>query len=228
VLNGGLGNDTMIGGPGNDTYYVNSALDVVIEAPGRGIDTVISSISYTLGADVENLSLSGTATQLLKLNGTGNALDNMIIGSAGANTLSGGGGADTLIGGAGSDHLDGGAGADILTGDFMPQTQSPGQLPPPGQPPTDGSVANDVFVFHLGEANGDVVTDFYGAGKTLGDQLEFHGYGAGTIARVGSSDFYAITPDAAHGGPAMAETIELRGVFNLDTHTGSNDFLFLA
>jgi hypothetical protein len=82
-------------------------------------------------------------------------------------------------------------------------------------------------VFHLGEANGDTVTDFYGAGIVGGDHLELAGYGAGTIAQVNSSDFYVITPDAAHGGAAMAETIHLTGVFNLNTHPGSDDFLFV-
>ncbi|MFG6461195.1 PA14 domain-containing protein [Roseateles sp. DXS20W] len=99
VLDGGLGADTMAGGAGNDTYVVDNAGDVVTENPGEGSDTVQASISYVLVNEVENLTLTGTAN----LNGTGNALDNVITGNSGNNTLDGGAGADRLVGGAGND-----------------------------------------------------------------------------------------------------------------------------
>ena len=100
VLNGGAGADTMIGGLGNDTYYVDHANDVVTETSvSGGIDTVISSVSRTLGNYQENLTLSGNAA----INGTGNSLTNTLTGNGAANVLNGGAGADTMIGGLGND-----------------------------------------------------------------------------------------------------------------------------
>jgi Ca2+-binding RTX toxin-like protein len=114
------------------------------------------------------------------------------------NVITGNGGANVLNGGAGADTLTGGGG-------------------------------NDSFSFHFGEANGDVVMDFAGAGSTAGDRLDFYGYGTlatgATVQQIGTSDFYKITPDAAHRGAAAAETIEILNVFNLNTGVGSNDLL---
>jgi len=87
----------MIGGAGNDTYVVDNTGDVVTENPGGDTDTVQSSITYSLGANVENLTLTGTAN----INGTGNTNDNVITGNSGNNVLAGLGGADSLDGGAG-------------------------------------------------------------------------------------------------------------------------------
>jgi Ca2+-binding RTX toxin-like protein len=108
TLDGGLGADTMAGGAGDDTYVVDDAADVVVELADEGQDRVIASITHTLGAGVERLTLSGTGD----INGTGNALDNRLGGNAGANTLDGGEGNDTLFGDAGADMLIGGVGDD--------------------------------------------------------------------------------------------------------------------
>ncbi|WP_256669141.1 M10 family metallopeptidase, partial [Pseudomonas sp. C2B4] len=101
TLNGGLGADTMIGGDGVDTYYVDNVGDVVIETDSSltAYDRVFSSIDYTLAANVENLLLTGSAN----LNGTGNAVNNRIVGTNGNNILDGGLGADNLEGGLGND-----------------------------------------------------------------------------------------------------------------------------
>jgi serralysin len=111
TLDGGAGADTMAGGAGDDRYLVNDLGDLVTEADGQGMDRVESSISYTLTAHVENLTLTGAA-----VTGTGNALNNVITGNAANNRLFGGEGDDQLFGGAGDDLLDGGAGADTLVG----------------------------------------------------------------------------------------------------------------
>ncbi|MFN5513829.1 MAG: ELWxxDGT repeat protein, partial [Cyanobacteriota bacterium] len=99
ALDGKAGADTMIGGLGNDTYTVDNIGDVITENANEGTDTVKASINYTLGANLENLTLTGSAN----LNGTGNALKNKITGNTGANILNGGAGADTLAGKSGND-----------------------------------------------------------------------------------------------------------------------------
>jgi trimeric autotransporter adhesin len=99
TLDGGAANDTMVGGTGDDVYLVDSIADVVTEAAGEGTDTVRSSISLTLAANLENLTLTGTGA----INATGNVLNNVLTGNSANNTLNGGAGADTLVGGGGND-----------------------------------------------------------------------------------------------------------------------------
>lgn len=96
VLYGNQGNDDMAGGAGDDAYYVTDPGDVVTEAVDEGIDRVISSIDYTLGANVENLTYTDSAAHVAY----GNELDNEIRGGQGNLTAYGGDGDDTLLAGA--------------------------------------------------------------------------------------------------------------------------------
>ncbi len=113
LLDGGTGTDSLAGGAGNDTYVVDSTSDVVFEGTDAGIDTLKASFSTTLSANLENLSLGGTAN----LNGNGNAADNVIEGNAGRNVLDGFAGNDTVLGGDGNDTIRGGEGNDFVDGE---------------------------------------------------------------------------------------------------------------
>jgi Ca2+-binding RTX toxin-like protein len=154
TLDGGIGGDTMTGGFGDDSYVVDSALDLIMENPGEGTDSVRSSISYTLGNDVENLTLSGRG----HLNGTGNTLDNVIAGTTGNNQLSGLDGNDALLGGAGNDNLTGGTGMDTLTG---------GQ----GTDTLTGGADSDRFDVNSLDGSVDAITDFSSLAPAMGGDI---------------------------------------------------------
>jgi Ca2+-binding RTX toxin-like protein len=109
-IDGFLGADIMIGAQGNDAYIVDNILDSVAENSNEGLDSVTSSVTFTLPNDVENLTLAGSNS----VNGIGNILDNLLVGNAKLNTLLGGDGADTVDGGAGNDLLTGGDGMDYF------------------------------------------------------------------------------------------------------------------
>jgi Ca2+-binding RTX toxin-like protein len=112
VLSGRAGADRMFGLDGDDTYVVDDAGDDVNEAANDGLDTVRSSVSFTLPVNVEALILTGAAAT----SGTGNTVANSITGNAANNILRGLEGDDTLRGGGGDDRLIGGPGNDRLTG----------------------------------------------------------------------------------------------------------------
>ena len=145
--------DLLIGGLGNDTYVINPAADgsysaaIIQEAANDGIDTVqtrYSSYSLASIANVENLVFTGSGS----FTGTGNSLNNVIIGGAGNDTLDGGSGDDALYGGAGNDRLYGGDGDDYLDGGT-------------GSDIMVGGAGNDVYVV---DSTGDVVTEAAGGG----------------------------------------------------------------
>lgn len=112
VLNGGAGVDAMTGGAGNDTYVVDNTLDTVVEVAGGGVDTVQTSVRFTLAASAEVEFLTATGRSSITL--TGSSFGNTIEGNAGRNVLSGLGGNDVLNGGLGRDDLRGGVGRDTF------------------------------------------------------------------------------------------------------------------
>ncbi|MNO79186.1 Bifunctional hemolysin/adenylate cyclase precursor [compost metagenome] len=154
TLDGGIGNDRMEGGIGNDTYVVDATGDVVVEASGAGDDLVQASISYTLGNNVERLTLTGSAN----INGTGNALANTLIGNAGNNLLDGGAGNDLIQGGDGNDTLQGGAGNDGLNGDAGNDLLDGGA----GNDSMAGGSGDDIYI--VGQS-GDSVSELVGGGN---------------------------------------------------------------
>lgn len=144
-IDGGTGADSMWGGLGDDTYVVDNTADVVTEdaGTGTGTDTIITSVSLAaLAANVENVTLTGTAVSAVGNSGAnrmiGNTKANSLNGAGGNDVVAGGGGNDTLIGSIGNDTLVGGAGADRLT----------------------GSAGLDVFVFNSALGTIDTITDF--------------------------------------------------------------------
>lgn len=196
TLNGAGGEDTLMGSAGHDTYFVDSAGDVVIENASEGTDNVISSISYILGANLENLTLSGGAN----INGTGNALNNLITGNSAINLLTGGEGNDTLIAGDDNDNLYGGIGNDLLIGGLGSDYMDGGDgidtvsyvgssagvnvnLANNNQWNGDASWDNIINVENvIGSASGDNITGTSGANELSG------GAGADTLYGLGGDD----------------------------------------
>ena len=186
TLDGGAGADTMSGGLGNDTYVVDNTGDVVTEAASAGTDAISASVTYTLSANVENLTLTGTAA----INGTGNSRANVITGNAGNNRLDGGAGQDTAdysektaaltltlngatnatvtVGGVAEDtlrnieNITGGTGDDIVTGDTLANVLA-------------GGAGNDTF-----NGGGGLDTLIGGAGI---DKFLFSAAALGTAAK---------------------------------------------
>jgi Ca2+-binding RTX toxin-like protein len=167
TLDGKGGTDSMFGGAGDDTYYVDSALDSVTELANRGVDTVHSKVSYTLGAHVENLILIGSA----RIDGRGNAAANFLVGNTSINTLSGRAGNDILQGLDGNDVLsaagghtvfDGGGGADAITGGAGNEMFIGGI----GNDTISTGAGADIIAFNVGDGR-DLVTSGTGADNVL-------------------------------------------------------------
>jgi Ca2+-binding RTX toxin-like protein len=172
TLDGGTGADRMIGGAGNDTYVVDNVGDVVTEGANAGTDWVRTTLSsFTLAANVENLTFTGVGS----FAGTGNSLNNIIVGGTGNDTLDGGVGNDTLNGGGGDDVLIGGWGNDTYVVDS----------------------AGDVVIENSGQGADTVLTAM--GTYTLGQNVEYLTYtGAGDFVGYGNSLANRITGGAGN------------------------------
>jgi Ca2+-binding RTX toxin-like protein len=190
VIDGGTGSDTMEGGRGNDAYFVDSALDIIIEESRGGFDHVYASVDYTLGSELEYLSLLGTAVR-----GSGNALRNKIAGNDAGNLLSGEDGDDTLAGNRGNDTLLGGDGGDGYVYELGDGDDVIIEEP--------GDTGEDVLVF-AGQITPEDIT-FYRTPAALDDLIiRFSAGGSITIAGFFSAGGSAIESLEFSGGAILS------------------------
>ncbi|MBV1800135.1 hypothetical protein KSF81_25535 [Siccirubricoccus sp. G192] len=203
TLDGGAGADSLAGGTGDDLYVVDDLGDLVVELLGEGIDLVQSLVSFTLGAAVENLTLTGGQAT----DGAGNELGNSIIGNNAANRLSGLDGDDSLSGLNGDDWLSGGAGADTLFGGAGNDTLQGGE----GADQLNGQAGLDVFRYASAAEGGDTILAYYipedgieisaagfqGGLETALGVLDAARFVNGTVATAGFGQFLYDRPSGA-------------------------------
>ena len=212
LLDGGAGADAMSGGTGDDTYIVNHSGDTTTENSGEGTDTVKSSTGWTLGANIENLTLTGSSN----INGNGHSGNNVIIGNSGDNILTGNGGNDSLFGMAGNDTLNGGSTWDSLIGGAGNDTVNAGG----GNDWIRGETGNDILNGQdgrdriFGEDGNDIITggnDLDTLSGGLGDDV----FNYDALSEIGDiiSDF-----EAGANGDAM----DLIGILSAVGYVGSD------
>lgn len=208
-LDGGAGNDAMAGGEGNDTYIVANAGDTVTENAGQGHDTVFAGVSFSLGANVEDLILTGTGN----IDGTGNDDGNQIFGNAGSNQISGAGGDDYLAGGAGSDTINGGADDDFISGGV-------------GNDLMTGGTGNDVFQNQSTADNYSVGanTSTAGIAPTLYDRITDFDGAADKVAFSASYD----STGSWSPGQLFAEGLNFSTITNAYDGTNATSSAFAA
>jgi Ca2+-binding RTX toxin-like protein len=175
-LEGGAGNDvlfssltglsTLTGGADDDVYEIHNPANTIVEAAGGGNDTIWTSTTYTMSANIETMYLVGN------INGTGSDDDNTIVVYGGGNhTIDGAGGNDTLIAGTGTDTLIGGGGNDVL-------------LAGAGTNSLEGGAGNDVLfssltgLSTLAGGAGDDVYEMHNSANTI---VEGSGDGTDTV-----------------------------------------------
>lgn len=177
-LDGGAGADSMVGGDGQDTFVVDGADDTVTESyvpyydnDPDPIDEVRSSVSWTLGDNLESLVLLGRD----RLTGTGNSLENYLTGNDSANLLLGLTGKDRIYGGGGNDVISGGYGFDLLSGDA-------------GNDRISGDAGNDRLIGFIGRdvLEGGDGDDMIGGGN--GNDVLDGGTGNDTLIGGGNFD----------------------------------------
>ena len=187
------------GGNGDDTYFIDVSTDV-IEADSGGIDTVNffdTTGTYTLAADLEHINLLGTAA----INGTGNALNNIITGNAGNNIVDGGAGNDILIGSDGKDTLDGGLGDDILDGGA-------------GSDGMWGGLGSDIYLISLPEEH--TIAEILDTGATGIDEVRFDNVIAGTAFNASVDPTLKL-----YGGDTGIESVVIGTGLNVIADTSS-------
>jgi len=250
TLNGSTGADTMVGGAGNDTYVVDNTGDVVTELSNAGTDSVQSSVTYTLGVNVENLTLAGSSA----INGTGNDLNNILTGNTGENSLSGGNGADQINGGKAADILTGGAAKDTFiftTGDsgqttgfdkisdFTKGAVGTGDVIDFSSALTIGGSASAATSSQaaINQSTG-VATFFSGSGTTLTDAIgdiasrltaATNSVGELAFFKVNNTgDYYSFVSDGVAGVTANDNVIQLVGVTSISSINLTNGDLTLT
>lgn len=187
VLDGGKGRDRLLGGQDSDFFIVDNSGDRTIEKANEGdFDRVVASVNWTLADNIEILSLSGQKA----INGTGNNLDNFILGNDAQNTLLGNAGSDEILGRSGDDLIDGGLDQDLMA----------------------GGAGNDTYVV---DNSFDIVTE-----KNFTELLELFNVedprtlpDAGGIDTVRASSSFDLLPVGAFGN---IENLELTGIDNIN------------
>ncbi|NBZ88563.1 beta strand repeat-containing protein [Stagnihabitans tardus] len=198
VLDGGAGADLMVGGLGNDTYKVDNVGDIVTEenstTTGSGIDIVLSSVSYTLAAYVENMTLTGGAA----VNATGNTLNNFLRGNAAANVLDGKQGADTMIGDDGNDtyYVDSSSDRVVETNSSATQVDTVISTVHFALGANIENLTLTGSVVGLGNSRGNAMTGSSGSNTLNG------GYGADTLSGGDGNDTFIVD----NAGDAVIET----------------------
>jgi Ca2+-binding RTX toxin-like protein len=205
TLDGGLGVDTLYGGTGDDVYFVDSTagvLDTVVEYANEGTDTVVTASTYTLGTNVENLVLTGTAA----VSGTGNSSNNQLTGNSAANTLNAGAGNDVLDGAAGADTMLGGQGDDTYyvdnAGDAVTENVNEG---------TDKVLASVSYALSANVENLQLTgyASINGTGNTLANTLSGNA-GTNTLAGGAGTDVYSF------GKGGGVDTVDQAGALSTD------------
>ena len=226
TLYGGAGSDVMSGGSGNDTYNTDG-LDAITEALNAGNDTVVSSVSFSLGANLENLQLLGAATT-----GNGNALDNRLIGNTNANRLNSGAGNDVLVSGAGADTLIGGAGNDTMiggTGDDNYQTDGLDTILEALNEGTDTvtSTANYTLATNLENLVMNGATALVGTGNALDNRLTGNTFNNTLSGAAGNDTILGGNGDDTLNGGAGDDLLNGGlGADQMNGHTGVDYFVF--
>lgn len=226
----------MIGLDGDDGYYVNNIGDVVTENINGGSDAIISTVDYTLPANVEHLYLNGSG-----LTGTGTNNGEVLGSMGGPNTMVGKDGNDAYHCNNGGDVVieNANQGTDVvwstvsltipdnveylfMEGNGLTGTgSSNGEILASfgGANTLVGNGGNDIFLFFAGQTGGNTIADFDGNGAGIGDQLQFVGFGPG--AAINQID--ATHWDIAYSGGSAHEVLTLSNAAPLH----ESDFIFI-